>query len=90
MDSLSARFAAVMQAGVAADSVGAMNLAEEHRRGITRWFYDCPVDLHRGLGDMYVNDHRFTENIDATVPGLAAYMRDAINANADRQEQAEM
>jgi DNA-binding transcriptional MerR regulator len=89
MDSLSARFAAAMQAGVAADSVEAMDLAEEHRRGITRWFYDCPVDLHRGLGDMYVNDHRFTENIDATVPGLANYMRDAINANADRQEQAE-
>jgi hypothetical protein len=33
---------------------------------------------------MYVADHRFTENIDKTKAGLAAYMSEAIAANAER------
>jgi hypothetical protein len=33
---------------------------------------------------MYVTDQRFTDNIDRYRPGLAAYLRDAIFANADR------
>jgi hypothetical protein len=61
-----------------------MGLAEEHRQQISRWFYDCSSEIHRGLGEMYVADHRFTENIDRYAPGLAAYMRDAIAANAER------
>ncbi len=31
-----------------------------------------------------MSDERFTRNIDAAKPGLAAYMRDAILANAVR------
>ncbi|MDN5859148.1 MAG: MerR family transcriptional regulator [Pseudonocardia sp.] len=31
-----------------------------------------------GLGRMYVDDERFTRNIDRTEPGLAAFLRDAI------------
>jgi hypothetical protein len=61
-----------------------MALAEEHRQLITRWFYDCSYEIHRGLGVMYVDDPRFSANIDKDAPGLAAYTRDAIIANADR------
>ena len=42
--------------------------------------------MHRGLGAMYVDDPRFTANIDKTAPGLAAYLREAIIANANRME----
>jgi hypothetical protein len=38
--------------------------------------------MHRGLGDMYVDDPRFTANYDAVAPGLARYIRDAIHATA--------
>ena len=83
---LNARFVALMEAGAPATSEDAMALAEAHRQHISRWFYDCGYDIHRGLAGMYVADSRFTENIDQAAPGLAAYMREAILANADRAE----
>jgi DNA-binding transcriptional MerR regulator len=78
------RAAEAMTGGVAPDSAEAMVLAEEHRQQISRWFYECTYEVHRGLAEMYVADHRFTENIDRSAPGLAAYLREAILANARR------
>ncbi|MFI6603130.1 TipAS antibiotic-recognition domain-containing protein [Nonomuraea sp. NPDC050536] len=78
---ISSRFAAAMDAGVAASSEQAMDLAEEHRQHITRWFYDCSLEIHRGLGEMYVSDAQFAANF---APGVAAYIRDAITANCVR------
>ncbi|MFG1920536.1 MerR family transcriptional regulator [Cryptosporangium sp. NPDC048952] len=79
-----ALFTRLFSTGVPADSPEAMDAAEEHRQHITRWFYDCGYDIHRGLGTMYVEDERFTRNYDTESPGLAAYIRDAIHANATR------
>ena len=78
---------AAMKADVPADSAQAMNLAERHRQHISRWFYDCSYEIHRGLGEMYVADPRFTAHYDTVVPGLAVYVRDAILANARRGEE---
>jgi len=76
--------AAAMEAGRPADSEEAMDAAEEHRQHISRWFYDCTYEIHRGLGQLYVDDPRFTAAYEAVAPGLAAYLRDAIMANAER------
>jgi MerR family transcriptional regulator, thiopeptide resistance regulator len=78
--------AAALAAGQPADGVAAMDLAEEHRRHIERWFYPCDHAMHRGLGDMYVADPRFAVNYEQLAPGLAAYVRDAVHANASRHE----
>ena len=78
------RFRAAFLAGTPADAPEAMDAAEEHRQHISRWFYDCSYEIHRGLGTMYVDDERFTRNYDTDAPGLAAYIRDAIHANAAR------
>ena len=59
-----------------------MAVAERHRAHISKWFYDCSPEIHRGLGQMYVADPRFTRNIDKAGPGLAQYMSAAIAANA--------
>ncbi|MGW8722934.1 MerR family transcriptional regulator [Streptomyces althioticus] len=83
-DELTRRFVALMEAGEPADSEAAMDAAEDHRRGISRNHYDCGYEMHTCLGEMYVDDERFTRNIDQAKPGLAAYMRDAILANAVR------
>jgi len=40
--------------------------------------------MHRGLGDLYVDDPRFAANYEKLAAGLAAYVRDAIRANAAR------
>lgn len=83
-DDLNERLAAALRAGVAASDPAAMDLAEEHRQQLNRYFYDCGPEFHRSLGDMYVDDPRFTATYDAVTPGLATYLRDAIHANATR------
>ena len=76
------RLAALMAAGTPADSPEAMDLAEEHRRLISQWFYECTYEIHTGLADMYVADPRFTEYYERIRPGMAAYLHEAIHANA--------
>lgn len=41
-------------------------------------FYDCSYDLLLDLGNMYVDDSRFTNYYDKFKPGLAVFLRDAI------------
>jgi DNA-binding transcriptional MerR regulator len=79
-----ANLAAAFAAGLAPDSDDAMAAAEAHRQHISRWFYECSYDIHRGLTDMYVNDDRFRAHYDALVPGLARFIRESAHANANR------
>lgn len=85
-DQVEVQLVAALAAGAAPDSEQAMDLAEAHRQQITRWFYDCGYDIHRGLAELYVTDARFTANYDGKAPGLARFISEAIKANADRAE----
>ncbi|BDH08607.1 MerR family transcriptional regulator [Streptomyces seoulensis] len=85
-DGWNTRYAALVADGVASADEAAMDLAEEHRRHIGHWFYDCPYPMHRCLGEMYVADARFTAYYEAFGPGVAAHLNAAIAANADRHE----
>jgi MerR family transcriptional regulator, thiopeptide resistance regulator len=78
------KLAALLDAGAPADSVAAMNAAEEHRQHITRWFYSCSKVIHKGLGEMYVIDPRFTATFEKIRVGLAQYTSAAFIANAAR------
>ncbi|GII32784.1 MerR family transcriptional regulator [Planotetraspora mira] len=78
-------FAAAFEAGVPADDVRAMDVAERHREHLGRWFYDCSPEMHKGLGDMFVADPRFAANYEQVAEGLAVYVRDALHANAERR-----
>lgn len=75
--------------GLPADSDAAMDAAERHRLHVNRWFYDCPSEFHRKLGDLYVSDPAYVARYDESfgLPGLAAFCRDAIHANADRADR---
>ena len=77
-------FADAMRAGQPATGEVAMDLAEAHRQHISRWFYDCGVQMHRGLAEMYISDPRYTTSYDEIEPGFSHYVHDAILANADR------
>jgi len=88
MEAVNAAFIAALQAGEPATSAAAMDAAEAHRMHIHERFYDLSHDFHRGLGDMYVADPRFTKTYEDLAPGLAAYVRDAIHANAERHAGA--
>ena len=83
-DAISAGLAATMAGGEPASGTAAMDLAERHRQHISRWFYECGYDVHRGLAEMYVADPRFAQTYESVAPGLSGYIRDAMLANADR------
>lgn len=76
------RIVALMGSGAPADGPEAMELAEEHRQIISRWFYECSYEIHTGLADMYLADERFTAHYENVAPGLAGYLHEAIHANA--------
>ncbi|MEN1887021.1 MerR family transcriptional regulator [Streptomyces mirabilis] len=81
------RYDALMEAGERATGERAMDMAEEHRQHIGKWFYDCSYEHHGCLGAMYVSDERFKVYYDSMRPGLAEHLRDAITANAARHSQ---
>jgi MerR family transcriptional regulator, thiopeptide resistance regulator len=87
-EAIEAGFAAALSGCESADGAWAMALAERHRAHISRWFYECPIEIHRGLGELYVADPRFTEHYDRIAEGLARFVRDAIAANAERAQAA--
>ncbi|MGW7337287.1 MerR family transcriptional regulator [Streptomyces sp. NPDC054808] len=65
----------------------AMDLAEEHRLHIARWFTSCPPDMHRRIADDFVADPRAFALVvppSQQRPGLAVYTRRAVYANAAR------
>ena len=73
-------FAAALRGGHPADGPVARQLAERHRQHISRWFYDCSPEMHRGLAEMYVADDRFRAHYDDREPGLAQYVHDSISS----------
>ena len=79
------RMGGVMDSGQDADSEAAMDLAEEHRAHIDRWFYSCSHQMHGGLAQMYTADPRFAEYFESRHQGLAAFVRRAIEANVLRR-----
>ena len=83
-DAVLAGFAAAFAAGQPATGDEATAAAEAHRLHISRWFYDCSYEMHRGLAEMYVADERFTAYYERVATGLAHYVHDAVHANADR------
>ncbi|ASN03531.1 MerR family transcriptional regulator [Virgibacillus necropolis] len=65
------------------------NAAQE---GIDEWYIYLnkvgvySLDAFKGLGQMYVDDDRFTKNIDKYGDGLAVFMRDAMAIYADNRK----
>lgn len=77
-----ARLGALMQQGAAVTDPAVQAAVEDHRRHLERWFYPCPSQMHKGLGEMYVADPRFTATLDGKAgPGFARFFRDAIAAS---------
>ncbi|MDR3082628.1 MAG: MerR family transcriptional regulator [Streptomyces sp.] len=75
--------------GEPSDGERAMDLAEEHRLHISRWFTSCPPDMHRRIADDFIADPRAFALVvppSQQRPGLAAYMCKAVHANAARHD----
>ena len=75
-----AKFAECMKDGNTADSDEALALVKELQNYITENYYTCTDEILAGLGQMYVADERFKNNIDKHTPGTATFVSEAIAA----------
>lgn len=73
-----AKFAACMKDGYTPDSDEAQALVRELQNYITANYYTCTNEILAGLGQMYVADKRFKDNIDKLTLGTAAFISEAI------------
>ncbi|MEW5355119.1 MULTISPECIES: MerR family transcriptional regulator [unclassified Streptomyces] len=83
-----AELLAAYDEGEPADGERAMDLAEEHRLHISRWFTSCPPDMHRRIADDFVADPRAFALVvppSQQRPGLAGWVCKAVHANAARR-----
>ena len=88
-DAVNAAFVRALRVGGAGDERGGDGRRRAAPRGTsTSASTTSTTTFHRGLADMYVADPRFTKTYEDIAPGLAAYVRDAIHANADRHATA--
>ena len=63
---------------LAPDSAEAQALVKRWQEYITAHYYTCTKEILSCLGQMYIGDERFTQNIDEYGAGTAAFMAEAI------------
>ena len=78
MDHIMEAFAICMKTGETAASEQAQNLVQTLQNHITENYYHCTHEILLGLGQMYVGDERFQNNIDRHATGTAAFIGEAI------------
>ena len=78
MEKILADFANSMQNGAEPNSDNAQNLVQKLQSYITENFYTCTNEILAGLGQMYVADERFKNNIDKHSAGTAQFISQAI------------
>jgi DNA-binding transcriptional MerR regulator len=71
------RMAELMVAGAPVDDEAVQEAVHEHYVGLCRWWTPS-AEAYACVGDMYVDDPRFTATYDKIAVGLAVYYRDAI------------
>jgi len=78
MDHIMAEFALCMRKDETPDSAAVQNLVKLLQNHITENYYLCTHEILAGLGQMYVADERFKNNIDKHADGTAAFICEAI------------
>lgn len=78
MDGIFGEFALCMKSGGAPEGQEARELVKKLQDHITENYYTCTKPILSGLGQMYVSDERFQNNIDRHADGTAAFVSDAI------------
>ncbi len=81
-DAITAAFVDALDRGLAPEDPPVQAVVERHWQHLAHWFYTPTAEMYSGLGDLYVDDPRFTKNIDKARAGPAAYQRAAMRAYA--------
>ena len=78
MEHIMQEFAFCMDNDKCPDSDEAQNLVKVLQSYISENFYLCTKEILSGLGQMYIADERFRNNIDKYANGTAAFISEAI------------
>lgn len=77
-EAVTERFATAFGNGVDYSSPEVQEIVVAHRAAISKWFYDCSIEMQRNLALMYISDERFKKYYDGRGRGLAQYVHDSI------------
>ena len=80
-----AEFAACKDSGASADSTEAQALVAKLQAHITENYYTCTDGILAGLGQMYVADERFKNNIDKYGEGTAEFAAEGIRIYVEKK-----
>ena len=80
LDAVFEEFAELNRSGISPDDEAAKVQVEKLQRCITDNFYTCTNEILAGLGQMYVADERFKNNIDKHGEGTAEYVSQCIKS----------
>ncbi len=78
MDNIFAEFAVCMKKGDAPDCEAPQKCVKHLQCHITENYYTCTKEILAGLGQMYVLDERFRDNIDKHTAGTAQFVAKSI------------
>ena len=78
-------FSICMKNGKTPESLEVQNLVQKLQDHITANFYTCTKQILAGLGQMYVADDRFRNNIDQNGEGTASFASAAIHAYCSKE-----
>ena len=78
MNGIMADFSECMKKGEASEGSKAQGLVKALQSHISENYYLCTNEILAGLGQMYVCDERFKNNIDKNAEGTAEYINCAI------------
>ncbi|MBQ3137314.1 MAG: MerR family transcriptional regulator [Clostridia bacterium] len=78
MERIMGEFSLCMKKSFAPESEEAQSLVRNLQKYITDNFYTCTKEILAGLGQMYVLDERFKNNIDRHGDGTAQFISDAV------------
>ena len=78
MNHIMKEFALCMRKNESPDSTEVQNLVKMLQNYITEKYYLCTKEVLAGLGQMYVADERFKNNIDKHEKGTATFISEAI------------
>ncbi|MDD6188105.1 MAG: MerR family transcriptional regulator [Clostridiales bacterium] len=84
MDRIFAEFADCVQRQIAPDDLSVQALVRKLQEHITENYYSCTKEILAGLGQMYVSDERFRENINKHGNGTAEFAAAAIDCYCSR------
>lgn len=80
LDGVFEEFAELDRSGISPDDEAAKIQVEKLQRCITENFYTCTNEILAGLGQMYVVDERFKNNIDKHGEGTAEFVSQCIKS----------